>query len=103
MKVYIKMVPFYFHEGPPSCVCGKKMACQGVSNNFVGFKVTQTYDLSSVSCHSGSAMFVIVNLYLLLSTDPDKQKFGSLEIFSISFLRIDWEKRGVLAKKYWIF
>lgn len=24
--------------GPPSCVCGKKMACQGVSNNFVGFK-----------------------------------------------------------------
>jgi len=24
--------------GPPSCVCGQKMACQGVHNNFVGFK-----------------------------------------------------------------
>jgi len=24
--------------GPPSCVCGQKVACQGVKNNFVGFK-----------------------------------------------------------------
>lgn len=24
--------------GPPSCVCGRKVACQGVKNNFVGFK-----------------------------------------------------------------
>ena len=41
----------------------------------------------------------------LLSTDPDKPKvwFSHSRNFYFSFLRIDWEKRDVHAKKYWIF
>ena len=60
--------------GPPSCVCGKKMACQGVSNNFVGFKVTQINDSSSLSCHN--AMFVEDYLQHILIN----KKYGSLNI-----------------------
>ena len=27
--------------GPPTCLCSKNMACQGVRHNFVGFQVEQ--------------------------------------------------------------
>ena len=69
--VHLILNPKYWKQssppGPPSCVCGQKMACQGVHNNFVGFKVI--LDLFSLVC--SSIYFVLVVTMSLLLSDSD--------------------------------
>ena len=40
---------FFWKKGPPSCVCGRKMACKGANHNHVGFQVCNLWHIFIVS------------------------------------------------------